>query len=265
MLPASGVRPASRALRGAAREFSGAPLPFHHLFFIGLDRRTARRAAFERRCGEALRRAPRCGGSGFSRFPAAEGSRLDLEAYPEGLVTRRGLLQAASPPAVVNGVHLTRGALGLIMSYHALLRRIAADASGERVYIIAEDDAVFQRDFLPRLGDALGALQALDPAWDFLHIGYYDDDCTLRGLDTDDPSACCVICRPVQVFGLFGAAIRPHGARVLLERLFPLEEQIDSALSHVYGALNAYATRTSLMTAAHSTAADTDIQILRGA
>lgn len=43
-----------------------------------------------------------------------------------------GLRAAEAPPEVVNGVSLTRGALGLILSYHTLLRRIADEEVGRR-------------------------------------------------------------------------------------------------------------------------------------
>eukprot|EP00435_Cladocopium_sp_Y103_P060742 s865_g22.t1 len=60
---------------------------------------------------------------------------------------------------------------------------------------------------------------------------------------------------------LLGDAIR-HLMMPHCFHLFPLDEQIDSSLASVYGTLRAYAARSSLMTAPHSTPENSDIQIL---
>lgn len=230
-----------------------AALPVHRLFFINLDRRYERRARFDQHVkSHGL-------GHVTSRFPAVDGQLLDLDSYPRSVVSQAGVECARAPPPVVNGVYLTRGALGLILSYNTILKRIAADPVEEHVHIIAEDDAVLVQDFCPRLQHCLKVLEEVDPRWEFLHVGYYDDDCTLKPMEGP---ANKVLCQPVQIYGLFGAAMRPRGARALLQHLFPLEEQIDSALAKVYAKVRAYASRPSLMKAAHSTADNTDIQIL---
>lgn len=229
-----------------------AALKLHRIFYINLERRPLRRKRFEERA-EVL------GLKNFlSRFPAVDGSKVDLARYPSSVVPHDGLRRAAEPPEVVNGVQLTRGALGLILSYHTLLQRIASDDQ-DHLYVVAEDDAVFNKDFVERLQHCVKALESEDPRWDFLHLGYYDDDCSLAPLEG---AGSRFLCRPIQVYGLFGAALKAQGARKLLEHLFPLDEQIDSSLASVYGTLRAYAARSSLMTAPHSTPENSDIQIL---
>eukprot|EP00435_Cladocopium_sp_Y103_P063627 s865_g25.t1 len=116
---------------------------------------------------------------------------------------------------VLAGVQLTRGALGLILSYHTLLTRIASDDQ-DHLYLVAEDDAVFNKDFVERLQQCVSALEAEDPRWDFLHLGYYDDDCSLAPLEG---AGSRFLCRPIQVYGLFGAALKARGARKLLKDL----------------------------------------------
>lgn len=240
------------SLRAVGRQ-EATQLPIHRLVFMNLDRRVERRARFDQMM-EA---------NGLSqiaaRFPAVDGSRLDLDTYPRSIVAEEGVQCAQNPPAVVNGGSLTRGALGLILSYHTILKRIAADPDEDHVHVICEDDAVFVDNFVGRMQESLDAVNQLDPRWDFLHIGYYDDDCRLKPLEGPYNH---LLCEPLTVYGLFGSALRPAGARALLEHLFPLNEQIDSALSRVYGTVRAYATRPSLMNAAHSEPGNTDIQIL---
>lgn len=229
-----------------------APLKLQRIFYINLERRSWRRLRFEERA-EVLGLKPV-----LSRFPAVDGSKLDVRRYPTSVVSPEGLERALAPPEVVNGVQLTRGALGLILSYHTLLKRIAA-AEEDNLYVVAEDDAVFHGDFVDRLQSCVQALEVEDPRWDFLHLGYYDDDCSLAPLEGIGNR---FLCKPIQVYGLFGAALKARGARKLLEHLFPLDEQIDSSLAAVYGTVRAYAARSSLMTAPHSTPENSDIQIL---
>mmetsp|Transcript_22370 Transcript_22370/g.42171 ORF Transcript_22370/g.42171 Transcript_22370/m.42171 type:complete len:276 (+) Transcript_22370:54-881(+) len=237
--------------RATSNDVSGTT--FRKIFYINLERRAERRLRFETRAKDlGIHRF-------LSRFPAVDGRQLDLAVYPRNVVTEAGVVAAGAPPAVVNGAHLTCGALGLILSYHTILQRIAADQTEESVYIIAEDDAVLADGFAKELRVCLEALHQADNRWDFVHLGYYDDDCSLAPLHG---RANRVLCRPIQVYGLFGAALRPRGAARLLEHLFPLDEQIDSSLSRVYDKLNAYAVRTPLMKAPHSTPENTDIQIL---
>lgn len=248
---ASWAAAGQRAIARRAREQQEGEI--HRLFFINLDRRVGRRLRFQQRAEAlGLRQV-------LARFPAVDGRALDLDEYPRHVVSEAGLRAAASPPPVVNGGHLTRGAVGLILSYHTLLTRIAADQKEEHVYVVAEDDAVLCDSFSDELGTRLAALRQEDPLWDFVHIGYYEDDCSLKSLDSP---ANVLLCEPKKVYGLFGAALRPQGARQLLKYLFPLNEQIDSALSNIYGQVRAYATRPSLMKAEHSTAGNSDIQLL---
>ncbi|CAK0840631.1 unnamed protein product [Prorocentrum cordatum] len=96
------------------------------------------------------------------------------------------------------------------------------------------------------LASALAGISSLSSST----VGYYDDDCTVRSLEGP---AGTVFSVPLQIFGLFGAAVRPPGARSLLRHLFPLDEQIDSALARVYDRIDALALRSPLMTATHST------------
>merc|ERR1712217_882949 len=105
------------------------------------------------------------------------------------------------------------------------------DPNENNVYIIAEDDALFVHDFYARFQSTITTLNREEPNWDFLHVGYYDDDCCLKPIES---SARELLCKPVQVYGLFGSALRPCGARALLQHLFPLDEQIDSAFARIY-------------------------------
>ena len=157
---------------------------------------------------------------------------------------------------------LTRGAVGLAVTFHAELTRVAACADDARVFLIAEDDAAFVADFGARFDAALAALDAHDPAWDFLQVGYFGDDRTFAKPDIKDKAVRKLIAVPENVAGTGGIAFRPPGARNVLRSLFPVDWQLDTALKQAYRSTRAYITRVPLMTSAHSTQDNSDIQIL---
>ncbi|CAJ1379799.1 unnamed protein product [Effrenium voratum] len=73
----------------------------------------------------------------------------------------------------------------------------------------------------------------------------------------------CGLCLPLVVLGdSLRHLMMPCAQRTTGPRLFPLDEQIDSSLRKVYDSIDAYAARSSLMRAPHSTPENSDIQIL---
>ena len=114
---------------------------------INLDRSPERRDLFGRRNAHLGR---------VVRFSAVDGSRLDLAA-----LRRDGALQGDPP--------YTPGAIGACLSHATLWRR--AVASGEPL-TIAEDDAVFARNFRDA---SARLLAALPPDWDFVLWGWNFD------------------------------------------------------------------------------------------
>lgn len=156
-------------------------------------------------------------------------------------MTAEGLATAAAPPEYVNGVSLTPGGVGLALTFHAELTRIAAcrtsplpfavrsppelrSPAGDaaRLFVVAEDDASFVGDFGARFAEAVAVLDAYDGGWDFLQIGYFGDDRTFAKPEITDAAVRRVLAVPESVAGTAGIAMRPNGARSLLACLFPV-------------------------------------------
>ncbi|EGB12095.1 hypothetical protein AURANDRAFT_61423 [Aureococcus anophagefferens] len=152
---------------------------------------------------------------------------------------------------------MTRGAAGLALTFRRELARVAA-AEGDGLFVVAEDDAEFVDDFQRKLATVVAAVDAADATWDMLQIGYYAGDRAFA--DGGDPGA--PFARPRRVAGTQGIAFRPRGAARMLEMLFPLACQLDTALAKAYASAACYVSRTPLMSAPHSTAENSDIQIL---
>merc|ERR1711871_453928 len=191
----------------------------HRIFYINLDRRPERRKRFMKSVQDnALENIT-------SRFAAVNGRSYNLDKYPRSVVVEEAVQTAATPPRIVNGSYMTRGALGLSLSYHTLLNVIADDRDEDHVYLICEDDATMVPNFSNRIARSLEAAARHEPGWDFLHVGYYDDDCNVwpveRRADGETTGSWVaeVIWQPQKVYGLFGSALRPCGARKLLKHL----------------------------------------------
>ncbi|KAH8056001.1 hypothetical protein JL722_7826 [Aureococcus anophagefferens] len=222
------------------------------LLYANLARRPERDAAFRRRAAAAGFAEDQC-----VRFDAVDGAALDLGSVPRAYITEEALAMAAAPPTLVNGIAMTRGAAGLALTFRRELARVAA-AEGDGLFVVAEDDAEFVDDFQRKLATVVAAVDAADATWDMLQIGYYAGDRAFA--DGGDPGA--PFARPRRVAGTQGIAFRPRGAARMLEMLFPLACQLDTALAKAYASAACYVSRTPLMSAPHSTAENSDIQIL---
>ena len=187
-------------------------MPVH---VITLDRTPERRAEFSRRNAHLQR---------VVRFGAVDGQQLDRAA-----LRRAGLLQGDPP--------YTPGAIGACLSHATLWRK--AVASGE-VLTIAEDDAVFARNF-----DAASArlLAALPADWDFVLWGWnfdaylwvelipgvapavltMDQNLTRQHIDAFPNQL--VVPQPVKLLHFFGTpchSVTPRGAQRMLDFCLPI-------------------------------------------
>lgn len=162
----------------------------------------------------------------------------------------------------MNGVSLTPGGIGLALTFHAELEKIVELGDDDAVYVVAEDDARFVDDFQAKFRQALDVLDAYDGEWDFLQIGYFGDDRTFAKPEIADPKVRKVLAVPENVAGTAGIAFKRRGAANLLQHLFPVDWQLDTALRDAYRRTKAYITRHPLMLSEHSTPENSDIQIL---
>ncbi|MBL9080867.1 MAG: glycosyltransferase family 25 protein [Planctomycetales bacterium] len=192
------------------------------IHFLNLDRRTDRQEQF-------LRHNSSIGT--LSRISATDGSQLDREQLVKDRVIEPDL------------AHFSPGAIGNAVSHYHFWQRCAA---GTQPVTIAEDDAVFNYGFAPA---ADKVLQQLPAEWDIilwgfnfnsiLHVGLFDglnesvlhfsrsqlgDDQTAYQRRTIHPTPL----RLVNAFGLVCYSISPGGARRLLERCFPLCNELVS-------------------------------------
>lgn len=207
------------------------------------------------------------------RVAAVDGSSLDLHTISQDILSREGREQALAPTSFVLGRVLTPGAVGLWLTWHTVLTRIAKEAANEECYLVVEDDAVYCEGFGSKLKEVLAALDSFDASWHAAAVGYIRSKTRLKRLlgdgpvEDDEPTLDSVIGRIWKLTGAAAIVIRgAEGAQALLDVLFPVrsDSQFDFKLSTVvdyYGMrLRMYCSAIPLAQAPLSEAGDSDIQ-----
>lgn len=206
----------------------------HRIMVITLNRQEQRRAAFLAQ----LQRFPSlCERVEWVR--AVDGRALDLSqpAHFDGVVTAEGLEDARVPRERVVGYVLTRGAIGLALSLYRALGLIAHEEDEGHVFLLCEDDAVLCPDFPAEFARLRAQVEAHDPWWEVIHVGY---NLTCTSIAPCGLASCmsshrpCCVGVPDGLFGMYGMALPPRGARALLQQLFPVSLQVDTELSRLY-------------------------------
>jgi GR25 family glycosyltransferase involved in LPS biosynthesis len=212
-------RDASDAAARATRPLSSTAssgLPIH---VISLDRTPARLAEFQRRNAHL---------SHVERFRAIDGRTLDREKLiKDGVITADCIY--------------TAGNVGCAMSHFALWRKAVEE---DRPITVAEDDAIFSRNFAGRSREFL---EGLPEDWDFVQWGWvfqqrvwvqaipqilnttmiFDQDQLRRHIE--DFQSSDVTPTPVRLRHSFGTvcySVSPKGARALLEHCTPLSGKL---------------------------------------
>ena len=205
------------AIESPASSDSSSALPIH---VINLDRTPARFAEFHRRNVHL---------SHVERFRAIDGRTLDREKLiSEGVMTEDCIY--------------TAGNLGCAMSHFALWRKVVEE---RQAITVAEDDAIFSRNFAARSKEFL---QRLPEDWDFVQWGWvfqqrvwvhaipqilnatmiFDQDQLRRHIDNFQSSD--VAPAPIRLRHSFGTvcySVSPKGASALLRVLHAFEREAD--------------------------------------
>jgi glycosyl transferase family 25 len=204
---------------------------------INLDRSRERLSTFRARNAHL---------TNVERFPAVDGRAVDRRE-----VARTGLISET--------ILYSPGALGAFLSHLTLWER-AKTRNGATT--IAEDDAIFHRDFESRAGELLSTL---DPDWDIVVWGWnFDRDLQfelLAGvtpcLSTFSQEQMRLAWRQFQStsfrpqafrhfkhFGIVSYSLSPRGAARLLAKALPLvdfpgNDGVDCVLNRIYPQINA--------------------------
>ena len=225
------------------------------IYVISLDRTPDRLAEFYRRNAHLHH---------VERFPAVDGRTLDREKLiSEGVITGDCIY--------------TAGALGNALSHFALWRRAVEEG---RAITVAEDDAIFSRNFAARSKEFL---EHLPEDWDFVQWGWvfthrvwadwmpqvawvtmiFDQDQLRRQIN--EFQAYDAAPAPIRLRHSFGTvcySVSPKGARALLEHCMPLNGKriefpgcdnlaLDCMMNGAYPSLKAFISMPPLVFTEH--------------
>lgn len=196
------------------------------VIYINLDRRPERRAHMEQQLSQA-------GITNVKRIPAVDGATLDLHSpFLQSLFTATVLKEAREDKVFfVPGSRMTRGGIGCALSHRNVYQHLH-DLGGEESVLVLEDDVHFSDHFVEK-AQLVIASAPLD--YDALYLGYHES------WGNTPVSGNPVWMRPTrQVFGTFALYIRTSSAHRLLNALFPLTAQLDSAYSRQFNNLHLY-------------------------
>jgi len=195
---------------------------FTKIIYINLDRRSDRDELMKKEFEKINWTGE------IERISAVDGRQLELNSVKH-LFNDHSFNQASSKQKIhfAPGSYMTRGAMGCALSHREALINIA-NGSHKKVLVL-EDDISFDNNFNENLKKYL----VHAPDYELLYIGYHES----RGSQIVNE----YYKKPNSVvFGLFGYIVDRKIANKLLERLFPLVQQIDSAILHVYPEIKVY-------------------------
>jgi GR25 family glycosyltransferase involved in LPS biosynthesis len=160
----------------------------------------------------------------LTRFATASALREAKEAKEKGTSTilhRDGEL-------VYFDDHLTEGGIAAAMSHHIALQSIASDPTADWGLVLEDDITAV----VPEVHKVIARiLSKVPPNWDAIFLGYHGG--TFRQWDVEDYSPQVVHMKNAwaSVNGLYAWMVRKEAARAMLEKAFPVDGQVDHALS----------------------------------
>lgn len=216
-------------------------------------------------------------GIAFERFEACDGAAMAEQ-------------EAVDMKIVVPGTKFTKGSIGCAISHHRLWQQTA---EANEPVLVFEDDAAVRNDF----SEALPALLAGLPEWDYLTFGYNTDSILDIEMSKGMSSALAFSPKrpsaedqwhfvksgaPVSVFrlnncfGTCGYAISPAGAKKLLRLCFPMDNRqitimalkrtfpafnFDCIMNDIYKRIEAFACFSPLVLPKNDLAASTTVRV----
>jgi len=136
--------------------------------------------------------------------------------------------------------HLTEGAIACAMSHRNALERIASHPTADWGLVLEDDVSVV----VPEVDRVIARiLQRLPSDWQAVYLGYHHDDgkphpAGLRSAPTQVITKADIVDAEVgglygQCWGLFALMVRKEAAQLLVDNLFPLDTQVDGAISNM--------------------------------
>jgi len=198
---------------------------FNNSFLINLDYRKDRLEHFKQKYREANINIP------LHVHAATNGKMLNLEDINISQLARKEIIDAQTLGYRTKHYQLTMGAVGCYLSHVNLWNLIYS--KGLDYALIFEDDASIPPDFIENLNISIKNMNNADPNWDILFLDALCRDC----IPYQDN-----IVKINKFFLTHAYIIRRKAIKKMFNynMLFPINQQIDSALGSHSNILNLY-------------------------
>jgi GR25 family glycosyltransferase involved in LPS biosynthesis len=184
-------------------------------YYINLDRRIDRKNNIENqiKSSKILKKE-------LKRYPAIDGSQLYLNLIDENIVTEYGKKTIASKEILLYGVSLTYGSLGCAISHYNLFKKCAEKNNGNM--LILEDDIIINKN----IDYYINLINSISLEYDIFYLGIHKSSNTQKNMIDKN------ICELNGVFwGGFGYVVTPKVCKFIVEKIFPISKQFDSAIN----------------------------------
>lgn len=209
--------------------------------YINLDERTDRKKEVERQIKDT-------GLMGLERVSAYNGKKLRPEDYYPQVLSQEGLRDLNSKDKQ-EGLTLTNGGLGCMLSHRKIWQEIAKQENGD-YYLVLEDDAIVDINIKKHMNQAM---KQVPSDWDVIYLGTGQQHGPVKVND--------YFSSVKRIYCLHGYLMNKSGAKKALKHCFPARYQIDTELWLNYKSnnMNAYVLNNLLIK--QNKGFNTDIQI----
>lgn len=157
------------------------------------------------------------------RYEAVIGNSLDIRLVPDYIVTNQAKEEVITKKQSSYGVSLTYGSLACALSHYLIYKECSTSS---KPFLIFEDDIIINNDFDRSISDILTSVNNLDVDYDIIYLGYNEIPGFQKKFINNH------ISKPRGLItGLYGYIVSNMGAKKLINRIFPLNKQIDSSIS----------------------------------
>jgi len=174
------------------------------------------------------------------RFEAINGKNIDLRLIENDIITDSARRDIAKKNQRTYGVSLTYGSLGCALSHYLLYQELQSET---KPCLIFEDDIIIDQYFDDKLLKILAEIMVLNLNYDIFYLGLYDLPSLIKKENVSN-----LIYRPQGLTcGTYGMIVTPNGAKNILKKVFPINVQIDSAISAKKQDLKVYASKENIV------------------
>jgi len=192
---------------------------FDKVYYINLDEDDNKKKYFQTEIAKSRFLSEKA-----KRYSAVIGKYIDIRLISDSIITERARTEIMSKNQKIFGISLTYGSLGCAMSHYLIYQECKGR---HKPFLILEDDIIISTDFDNQLLVFLNEIESNKLEYDIIYLGFNE----IPGFNKKILNN--VVSKPTGfITGTYGMIVSNKGADKILKEVFPLNQQIDSSISH---------------------------------